>query len=82
MSSQKTTSTRELLFRQIFRLSHRREPEQWELVLGLALVDGDLVINRLPQAAELRSVHYVAHGTRYSLGLAERELTPLERAWS
>jgi hypothetical protein len=62
-------SVRRRLFRYVFRLQHKRYPEEWELVLGLALVDGSLKVERVPEADELRRIHYAVVGTRAALGM-------------
>ncbi|GIK36546.1 MAG: hypothetical protein BroJett011_03790 [Chloroflexota bacterium] len=66
-----TRQTQTRLFRFIFRLQQKRWPEAWEQALGLALVDGTLKVERIPDANELRRVHYAAHGVKAALGRLE-----------
>lgn len=66
-----TRQTQERLFRFIFRLQQKRWPEAWEQTVGLALVDGSLKVERIPDADELRRVHHAAHGVRAALGYFE-----------
>ncbi len=66
-----TKQTQERLFRFIFRLQQKRWPEVWEQALGLALVDGSLTVNRIPDADELRNVHHAASGVRAAPGMVK-----------
>lgn len=66
-----TQQTQQRLFRFIFRLQQKRWPGAWEQMLGLALVDGSLKVERIPDADELRRVHHAAHGVRVALGMFE-----------
>jgi hypothetical protein len=60
-----TTEAR--LFCYVFHLQQQRNPEPWEITIGLALVDGSLKIERIPEAEVLRRVHFAAMGTRAGL---------------
>jgi hypothetical protein len=55
------------LFDQLFALRYKRQPQTWEAVLGLALVTGELVVQRVPAAPELARVHHVAADVELAL---------------
>jgi len=59
----------ERVFKYAFWRREKRDPEGWELTLGLALVQGTLVVAYLPDAETLRRVHYAAHWTRMALNI-------------
>jgi hypothetical protein len=48
------------LFETLFGLRHNRMPQHWELVLGLAILSGELTVQRPPKEAELARIHHVA----------------------
>lgn len=60
----------ERVYKYAFMRREKRQPEDWELTLGLALVQGTLVVQFLPDAETLRRVHYAAHWTRLALNIA------------
>jgi len=59
------------LFEQLFSLRCGRMPQHWELILGLAIVSGELAVNRPPQASELARIHHVAADVALALGKEE-----------
>jgi hypothetical protein len=67
MTTELTTEAR--LFDYVFRLQNRRQPEIWERVLGLAMVDDTLTVKQPLRADELRRVHFAAEGVRAALGM-------------
>lgn len=71
-----TRQTQERLFRFIFRLQQKRWPEAWEQMLGMALVTGTLMVQRIPEAEALRRVHHAAYGVRAALGMFGPPPTP------
>jgi hypothetical protein len=58
------------LFEQLFSLRHARLPQHWELVLGLALLSGELAVSRPPQAPELARIHHVAADVALALNIS------------
>ena len=54
-------------FARAFWLREKRDAEEWEMTLGMALVDGSLVIERMPEAEALRRVHYAAYWTQLAI---------------
>lgn len=50
----------EALFRFVFRVQQERPPLHWEEIIGLALLDGTLTVNHVPEVEELRRVHHAA----------------------
>ena len=56
-----------LLFEQLFGNRRGRMPQQWELVIGLALVNGELTVQRVPQSPELALLHEVANQVAQTL---------------
>jgi len=45
----------------IYQVRHEREPQPWEWAIGLALLGGELTVNRPPASSQLRTVHEAVH---------------------
>lgn len=70
-SNQRNHRAVERLFPSLFALRYSREPHCWEMVIGQALVYGDLTVTNPPRDARLRACYYVAEDVRLALRLNE-----------
>lgn len=59
------------LFPALFAMRNNRDPYAWEVILGKALIYGELTVTTPPRSPQLRSVHYVAEDVRLALRLHE-----------
>lgn len=55
------------LFAYIYLLRYKRQPYEWELLLGEALVKGELKVIKPPSTGPLRMIHHVAEDVDLAL---------------
>lgn len=59
------------LFIYVYNLRYKRQPFAWEVVLGQALLSGELQVTRPPETTLLRRVHLVAEDVALALQVPE-----------
>lgn len=57
------------LFGYVFQIRHERQPQTWEWTVGLALLRGDLKVERPPASSQLRAIHHVVEDVALALQL-------------
>ena len=60
-----------LLFIYIYNLRHNSRPASWEIVLGQALLTGELQVVRAPETELLRRIHHVAEDVALAMQVPE-----------